>query len=298
MYKEVCLSIAFSLATFSITYSYFPPNMVRSTSLFAAAAIISGVAASSDLNSAVSLEVARLKRSSQIAPPTRVTSGLVDPKKLAASIERTALEEKSKQLEEAAFSTPARNRVFSSQGHLNTLDLIESYLNEVGDYYTYSRQEFQALYSKANGNLTVAGVPYDPIVFQYSASTTGDGIKANFVAVSNQGCNATDYPPAVSGQIALISRGTCDFGLKSARAGAAGAVGAVIYNNANGTIGGGTLGPPGRPEGAYVPTAGITRDNATTILTAVNNGQVVQGLLQVFSLIENRTTYVVSTPSS
>ena len=58
----------------------------------------------------------------------------------------------------------------------------------------------------------------------------------------------SDYPAEVQGKIALISRGECQFGLKSALAGAAGAVGAVIYNNVPGQLAG-TLGPDERPEG-------------------------------------------------
>jgi len=40
----------------------------------------------------------------------------------------------------------------------------------------------------------------------------------------------TDYPSTVTGNVALISRGTCPFGNKVALAGAAGAAGAIIYS--------------------------------------------------------------------
>lgn len=211
----------------------------------------------------------------------------VDGKVLEDSIKEEALSQKAKELEDAAYTTPQRNRVFSSKGHLNTLDFIEGYLDTVSDYYTYYRQPFTALYSQASGNFSAADVEYQCIIFQYSPSGQ---VTAPLVAVSNLGCNASDYPSDVAGNIALISRGTCDFGLKSALAGAAGAEGAIIYNNAPGAISGGTLGPPPRAEGDYVPTAGITQENATTILNAVGAGQEVQGILQVDSVIENRTT--------
>lgn len=285
--------------------------MVRSAILLAAAAAVSGVSAS---NNDVSPLHALVERQDVSAAgygpggkpgwghhggkPGKGPNGPkgpkgpkkkpVDSKKLQASIKEHALSKKAKELEEAAYSTPQRNRVFSSQGHLNTLDFIEGYLDQVSDYYTYRRQEFVALYSQASGNFTVGETDYTPIIFEYSSSGSAT---APLVAVANEGCDPADYPAEVADSIALISRGTCEFGLKSALAGAAGAVGAVIYNNAPGYISGGTLGPPPRPEGEYVPTAGISQENATALLEALNGGGEVQGVLQVESIIENRTTY-------
>ena len=130
---------------------------------------------------------------------------LVNSKALQASIERSALEQKGHELENAAYSTPDRNRVFSSPGHENTLDFISGYLDTVADYYTYTRQPFEALYSQASGNFSADGTDYEPSIFQYSASGS---VTAPIVAVANLGCNATDYPAEVAGNVALsvISR--------------------------------------------------------------------------------------------
>ena len=211
----------------------------------------------------------------------------VDSEALQAAITEEALSQKSHQLEDAAYSTPDRNRVFSSPGHENTLNLITGYLDTVGDYYTYFRQPFEALYAETSGNFSVNGTEYEPIFFQYTPS---GAVMAPIVAVANLGCNASDYPAEVANNIALISRGTCQFGVKSALAGAAGAAGAIIYNNAPGEFLGGTLGQPPRPEGDYVPTAGVTLENGTAILDAINSGETVQGDIEVDSIIENRTT--------
>lgn len=108
----------------------------------------------------------------------------------------------------------------------------------------------------------------------------------NFGAKTRQ----SDFPAEVKGKIALISRGTCQFGLKSSLAGVAGADAAVIYDNINETSLAGTLGAPPRPEGPYVPTIGISLVNGTALLAAINSGQTVIADIDVFSVAENRTT--------
>ena len=52
------------------------------------------------------------------------------------------------------------------------------------------------------------------------------------------GWRVTAFPPGVlAGRIALISRGTCNFEVKLNNAQAAGAVGALVYNNVDGRPG-------------------------------------------------------------
>ena len=68
---------------------------------------------------------------------------------------------------------------------------------------------------------------------------------------STSGCEAADFTGMPVGSIALLQRGTCSFGAKSANAKAAGAVAAVVFNDGadagrtgvvNGTLGGAGLG--------------------------------------------------------
>ena len=56
---------------------------------------------------------------------------------------------------------------------------------------------------------------------------------------SSSGCTAGDFSAFVPGRIALIQRGTCNFGVKVQNAQAAGATGVIIFNEGNPT-------PPGR----------------------------------------------------
>ncbi|PFH47686.1 hypothetical protein AMATHDRAFT_42756 [Amanita thiersii Skay4041] len=71
---------------------------------------------------------------------------------------------------------------------------------------------------------------------------------ACLVPISNLGCDSGDFKADVSGKVYLISRGQCDFGLKVALAGAAGASGAIVYNNVPEALLSVTLGQPSRPQ--------------------------------------------------
>jgi Zn-dependent M28 family amino/carboxypeptidase len=74
---------------------------------------------------------------------------------------------------------------------------------------------------------------------------------------STSGCEPEDFPPAVSGNVALIQRGTCSFALKAQNAEAAGAVAAIVFNEGQPGRDGvvfGTLGGPG----VGIPALGIS----------------------------------------
>ncbi len=75
---------------------------------------------------------------------------------------------------------------------------------------------------------------------------------------STSGCEAADFAGFVPGNIALIQRGTCTFGVKASNAQAAGAAGVIIFNEGNtadrtGLLFG-TLGGPG----IAIPAVGTT----------------------------------------
>jgi hypothetical protein len=86
-----------------------------------------------------------------------------------------------------------------------------------------------------------------------------------------------DYPTAVAGSIALISRGTCTFATKAANAKAAGAIGTVIYNNVAEGVLQGTLGGPGD----YAPTVGLSQADGQALVASINGGAVETAALEV-----------------
>lgn len=213
---------------------------------------------------------------------------LVRSNQLRRVIDRSNLLARANTLQGFADATPEKNRLVGGAGHIATVNYLYDTLAAL-DYYDVQRQEFTVLISEGSGNLTVDGKTQGAQLMTYSTSGV---VSEELVPVSNVGCNATDYPAAVAGKIALISRGTCPFGAKSALAGGAGAAGAVIYNNVEGALSG-TLGAPPRPEGPYVPTVGISLANGTALLTAITGGQTIIGDLSVRSTSENRTTHNV-----
>ena len=151
--------------------------------------------------------------------------------------------------------------------------------------YDVTLQQFEELFSGGDSTLSTNGVEQDNTLLTY---TPNGQVTAPLVIVSNLGCNATDFPPEVAGQVALISRGECTFALKATNARTAGAAGAVIYNNAPGPLAG-TLGGPGE----YTPSVGITQDLGNSLVADIQAGTVVTAELNVNAILENRTTYNV-----
>lgn len=98
-----------------------------------------------------------------------------------------------------------------------------------------------------------------------------DGASDPDIAV--QGCGASWANAAqVNGKVALISRGTCEFGSKALNAQNAGAIAAVIYNNQNDepvSMGGGAAG-----GSVTIPVISIGLANGTDLRTASEDDDV------------------------
>ena len=212
----------------------------------------------------------------------------VTPEGLQATVNIDDLLAYEQQLEDFAYATPERNRLIGTPGHDNTINYLYDTVSQLG-YYDVYRQPFSTISSSGNASLVIDDADQGAEYFDLSPS--GSAIDTPFVAIPNLGCNASDFDPAVvTGKIALISRGTCQFGLKSALAGGAGATGVVIYNNAPGNVSGGTLSEPSRPEGPYPPSASISQEEGQAIVAAISGGTTVTGTLIVNAIISNITT--------
>jgi hypothetical protein len=87
------------------------------------------------------------------------------------------------------------------------------------------------------------------------------------------GCNELINPTEIAGKIAVVYRGSCEFGTKAFMAQNAGAIGVILINN----VPGDPLGMLGGTDGLNVtiPVAMISQIDGQVITTVVNDGQDV-----------------------
>ena len=170
-------------------------------------------------------------------------------------------------------NTNGGNRAAGTSGYEASAQYIEQKLIAAG--YTTVRQPFT--YERyATLGATLARVSPTPTVYAYGddfldMDYSGNGdVTAPVTAVdlnlagdraSTSGCEAGDFAGFTPGNIALIQRGTCSFRIKADDAAAAGAAGAIIFNQGNvvagddrlGLFGGTLVAPP--PEIPVVSTS-------------------------------------------
>lgn len=141
----------------------------------------------------------------------------------------------------------------------------------MGDYYNVTNQTFPAVSGNVFESRLVVGyqVPESASPMSLTPPTKQhEPVYGKLLLVPNGGCSASDFSRNMTGHIALIKRGTCSFGDKSANAGKAGADAAIIYNNENGTLAG-TL---GSPSPYHIATFGVSAAEAAPWVTALQNG--------------------------
>jgi Zn-dependent M28 family amino/carboxypeptidase len=150
------------------------------------------------------------------------------------------------------------NRATSTPGHEASVKYVEQQLATAGGYWKVSEQPFSAAIFEelapptlsvnpppspawqantdfatmdASGSGAVpAGTPIVVVDFAPPTSTASN---------SSAGCEAADFTQDLTGKVAVIQRGTCDFGLKAKNAQDRGAKGVIIFNE-------GTIGDPDR----------------------------------------------------
>jgi Zn-dependent M28 family amino/carboxypeptidase len=196
-------------------------------------------------------------------------------------------------------------RATGTSGHVASLSYVKSKLDATG-YWTTSTQPFEAkvFTPLADPTLSVAPAPSpawlanedsEYIEFSANGSVTNTPIAViDFVeptqtaSTSSAGCETSDFPAGgLGGKVAVIQRGTCDFGLKVVNAQNAGASAVIIFNE-------GTLGDPDRNGlisgtlGSYdvkVPVLGATYEagrylvdhpSATVSLTSTTKVETLQ----------------------
>jgi Zn-dependent M28 family amino/carboxypeptidase len=164
-------------------------------------------------------------------------------------------------------------RASGTPGYADSVDYVVGRLTAAG--YDPKVQTFEFPFFRENSPSTLSQTSPTPTTYANPAdfasmtySSSGTVTDTPVVVVDTQvtptdtstsGCEANDFPAAVSGAVALMQRGTCTFGTKVANAQAAGAVAAIIFNR--GTPGNegaiaGTLGAPQADPG--IPALGAS----------------------------------------
>ena len=90
------------------------------------------------------------------------------------------------------------------------------------------------------------------------------------------GCNTLVNSAALNGKIAVVYRGSCEFGTKALNAQNAGAIGVIVINNATGTM---DMGAGANGAQVDIPVAMISNTDGAILKTQLDNGTVVRAIL-------------------
>ena len=140
---------------------------------------------------------------------------------------------------------PSRNS--GEPGYKASVDYVAKLMKEAG--YNVTIQTYKFFYFAYTGIPTFKeisptshdfGVSDEWNPGQSTGTTTANLQPAGGIIVpptptpsSSSGCTAGDFSGFVAGRVALIQRGTCNFGVKVLNAQAAGATGVIIFNEGN-----------------------------------------------------------------
>ncbi len=130
----------------------------------------------------------------------------------------------------------AGNRAAGTPGYDASVDYVVERMQKAG--YTVTLDEFPFTYVAAATLRQTAPVtatyetgPYTGTGYgTVTAAVTAVDINLVPPRASTSGCEAADFAGFPAGNIALIQRGTCPFGVKASNAQAAGASGVIIFN--------------------------------------------------------------------
>ncbi|KAI1389982.1 Zn-dependent exopeptidase [Hypoxylon trugodes] len=242
-------------------------------------------------NPIVTLAAVSLLAFTGCAKPTKCTKRdlpLVHDQALVDSVVIDDLLGCAQDLEDIAYATSRRNRVHGTEGHLNSVQYFVDQLNSVGDYYNIELQNFTTeVVLQVEASLSINDETIEAGGFSFGNNGTWEDTP--LVSVANLGCVAEDHPDTLDGAIALIARGNCTFVEKITFAGEKGAVGAIIYNNAEVGLAAGTLGG----VNDLIPVGGISRADGLRLASQLSNGTTLTSTGDFWQYTDNTTSYNV-----
>ncbi len=243
-----------------------------------------------------------------VAAPTASAIDTVSTKELRKAVTLDGVLEHERNLQAIATANGG-NRAATTPGYDASADYVAERLRRAG--YKVSFDEFDFPIFNLNGPSTLEEVSptartfvedTDYIVAQFSGSAD---LTANVVPTTDiqipppggagtgtSGCEASDFPAATAGSIALMQRGTCTFTDKFDNAKAAGAAGALIFND----------GGEGREEplpvtaspNIGIPTAMISNDIGESLVSEAASGPVSVHIVVDATTTPNQETNVIA----
>ncbi|MFF3839753.1 M28 family metallopeptidase [Streptomyces sp. NPDC001930] len=234
------------------------------------------------------------------SPATAVKDPAAAPARDAAALAKKLVREttgqdayKHLQKFQAIADSAGGHRAAGTLGHDASAAYVYQQLKKAG--YDVSYEQFDFIYTQTLAEkVSVEGAApraLDVRAMTYTKSTPVGGIKTDLVAVpvdadGTTGCEPGDYAAgAFTGKVALIKRGGCSFAIKQEQAAAAGAAGAIIYNNVDGILSG-TL---GEPAAGKIPTGGISLAEGEKLAADLAKGAVKLSF-EIRQLQEKRVT--------
>lgn len=179
------------------------------------------------------------------------------------------------------------NRAALTSGYEASAVYVEETLQAAGyettrDYFTFDLEVIDA------ASLTVGSTTYDLDQMAFSPNSPDTGVTAPLAAPNDTfGCTAAQYAGFPAGSIALISRGGCTFATKAVQAEAAGASGAIVYNNQDGMLYG-TLVTQGL---VTIPVAGMSMADGQSLVAELP--QLPAATLDLRSHVEEAESFNV-----
>ncbi|AUI53497.1 PA domain-containing protein [Arthrobacter crystallopoietes] len=220
--------------------------------------------------------------------PANADNG-TDTEKLREAVTADGIYNHLEQLQKIANDNGG-NRAGATEGYEAGAEYIESELEDAGydpvrqyfDYQQFIEHTPSELAQVSPTEKTyVNGTDFTTMEYSGAGDVTAavTAVDVNFAdpAASTSGCEAADFEGFTPGNIALIQRGTCTFGVKAQLAANAEASAVIIFNQGNGDdrsgLLNGTLG-----EAVAIPTVGTTfavgqdlaKDPATTASVTVD----------------------------
>ncbi|KZE94489.1 Aminopeptidase [Agromyces sp. NDB4Y10] len=175
------------------------------------------------------------------------------------------------------------NRAAGTSGYEASVDYVVDVLEAAG--WEVSIDEFPYTYVGPSTLTQLTPVNADYPTGPYTGSGAGDvtaavtpvDLQLGVGNMSSSGCEAADFAGFTAGTIALMQRGTCSFAVKALNAEAAGASGAIIFNQGDADTDarkGLIVGTLGGSDVVDIPVVGASYDQGVALAQAGSTANV------------------------